>query len=62
MVTLAAIPYTYTTQGTVIPVTVLASNSFGDSTISTANSVGAEYLTVPGIMIIPTRGSSSTES
>ena len=62
MSTLAAIPYSYTTQGTVIPVRATASNDYGESSESTQNSSGAQYLTVPAAMSTPTRGSSSTTS
>jgi large repetitive protein len=62
MSSLAAIPYSYTTQGTLIRVRATASNDYGESSESTENTSGATYRTVPAAMSAPVRDSSSTSS
>lgn len=63
MSTFAALPFSYSTLGTVIKVKATATNAYGTSPAeSTENTSGAEYKAVPGTMSTPTRGAASTES
>lgn len=62
MSTFKAAPFSYSTIGTLIPVRISATNGFGTSSTSTANTSGADYRTVPAAMGTVSRDSSSTAS